>query len=590
LTTAGFTAGIFTAVSLLYVYLARFGIDPHHDGIMFGAAIAASEGMAPFRDFFAMYGWPISLVQGISLRVTEPSIFALRSTSALTLAMAIAIFWRTWFRDYGAAKSLFSSGIVVLVTPFVSLSYGLLPWNSDLILLSQACLLAILSGRCDEEPRSREALRLTGAAILLSVILWSRLTIGITTTVLVSLVFLLARKYVQLRTLWSAVLLTNTLVILYLWKSGLIGDFAFQYLDFPRKFFVGELGPAAIRGIVVSIILYSPLAVLVGVWAGVLCRGVWRQTWMRRSLVSTLILSFMVMVYLNRRDVPSWLARVSQESVLWTLFLLTLAKALIVCIELAKSSNRKEAISDHRVLLQLAVVIGGLVQVFPVSDWYHLWWAITPATGPIVGWLGKRPRSNTRTGTYASTIFLGLLSFIFVSLITVKASKEYVDASTIRILNKSLMHPEDFERIAPAMLLIQEVQDELGPKEILNVCRDGLYFGLSRKQRSNSPFFVTWQMGIGVNRRSSETKSLTSSERPLVVFCVENGYSWDNDAEDLFQPFADSGYSLVTVEFCGVPIQVPRLFLGLPNELRAWWNDAPPNNPEVCIRGVLSPT
>ncbi|MBR2873133.1 MAG: hypothetical protein IKB99_06525, partial [Lentisphaeria bacterium] len=56
---------LFTVTILWFGTMARFGFDPHHDGIMLGAAGAAAEGKLLFKEVFSQYGPLAILIQSI---------------------------------------------------------------------------------------------------------------------------------------------------------------------------------------------------------------------------------------------------------------------------------------------------------------------------------------------------------------------------------------------------------------------------------------------------------------------------------------------------------------------------------------------
>jgi hypothetical protein len=65
----------------------RIDPEPHHDGVMLGAAIAVSEGRIPNKEVFTQYGPLTPMLQGIWLRFTEPSLLSLRTSTAILLAI-----------------------------------------------------------------------------------------------------------------------------------------------------------------------------------------------------------------------------------------------------------------------------------------------------------------------------------------------------------------------------------------------------------------------------------------------------------------------------------------------------------------------
>ena len=59
---------LFTVTVVWFGTMARFGFDPHHDGIMLGAAAAVAEGKLLFKEVFCQYGPLAVLIQSIPVR------------------------------------------------------------------------------------------------------------------------------------------------------------------------------------------------------------------------------------------------------------------------------------------------------------------------------------------------------------------------------------------------------------------------------------------------------------------------------------------------------------------------------------------
>ena len=60
-----------------FLIQSKWDPDPHHDGYVYAQALAASEGMVPNRDFFAMYGPLNPFLQGIWLNITNHNLISL---------------------------------------------------------------------------------------------------------------------------------------------------------------------------------------------------------------------------------------------------------------------------------------------------------------------------------------------------------------------------------------------------------------------------------------------------------------------------------------------------------------------------------
>lgn len=577
----------FSFSAVVFGYLSRFGVDPHHDGIMFGAALAASEGLTPFRDFFAMYGWPISVVQGVAFFIFEPTVLVLRGVSVVMLAAAVAVCLASWSAEFGRRNGLLAILLLLATAPFTSVNYFVLPWNSDLILLAQALAVLVLRSSAGEEPTVVRPLSVLWMALLFSVILWSRPTVGVVTILLVSVVLAVSNRGTYLRALWLAIVVLNVLPLGWLWVTGSIQQFYFQFVEFPRSYFLSNLGPLASRQIVSQILLNLPLALLIGhkKWLAVLrLRTSSHRT--KQLLTAATVLSIILQGFLSRLDWKIWLTRFVQETTLWVIAILGLAQGLLMLYSLAVWRRHKEVVPDLRRHLQMAVALGGFVQIFPISDWYHLWWAVVPAIGFIVAEHAPEPSIGWISSIGYRRLIVGGALIVLLSSLANKLSRDFVDVSSIKILSGSKMQRQEVEAIVPTMLLVQETQSVSGHKSVLNVCRNGLYLGLGETVKLISPFYVSWGSGIGIDLSSAESVSYASETRPIVIYCVSPNYSWDTDQSELFTTFLRLGYRLLAIDFCSKPIDKPQLFVGLPNDVDVESNLYFNSKLQVCVRVI----
>lgn len=554
---------------------------------MFGAALAASEGLTPFRDFFAMYGWPISVVQGAAFFIFEPTVVVLRGVSAVMLAAAAALFFMTWCAEFGRSKGYLAILLLLTTTPFTSFSYGLLPWNSDLILLAQALAMLLCGVRPNKELNAMRPISIAGIAALISIILWSRLTVGVASILLISIVLVASNQWSNLRAFWLPLIAINILPLTWLLATKSVEQFVFQFLEFPRSLFVDTRGLPAIRQIVSHVLLHLPLALLIGHknWLAVLGRKKSSHRPAQLFLAVT-VLSTITQTYLNRIDWKVWLTRFVQETTLWVFVILGVAQGLIMLRSLAISWWQKKVVTDTRHLLRLAIALGGFVQVFPVSDWYHVWWAVVPAIGLIVGEYAREPSKGWLSSIGYRALVVGSALIVLASSLAIKLSRDFVDSSSINILSGSKMLRREFEVIAPTMLLVQEIQIALGPKSVMNICGNGLYFGLGETVKLVSPFYVSWSSGARVDLSGSETASFVRGTRPIIIYCVAADYLWETDPSDFFTNFSPLSYRLVTIDFCDKPTEKPQLFVGLPNEVDVVLNTHSDLNLRVCVRKI----
>jgi len=580
---------IFFLISLFNLFLARFGADPHHDGIMFGAALAASEGLLPYRDYFAMYGWPIAVIQGAIFSIFEPTVYILRGVSAVLLAIATTLLWKYWFRDYGFRTGGIALFTVIATTPFASLNYALLPWNSDLILLCQVLLLVLFHHISQEGFNQKNHIIFAAIAVLLYLVLWSRLLVGVATLILVSIALIGYRKLTLLGNILVPFFAFNFLTLFLLWTTNSLEDFLFQFFEFPQKLYIEVLGFNGLRNIAAKIILYLPFALIINISD--------KNTKITKRLHTQVLRSFLFIAAItsiifnlisNQNNLRLWLTRVVPEMILWIVLITALVSAINLCFARAKKNRENPTRTSFRSSLQSAVIVGGFVQIFPVNDWYHLWWTSIPAVGLVIERTGWFSGGNSLRKNFNSLMFILILIGYLSSSLALKLTREFVNASSIRILDNSLVQQPIFEYGAPTMLLTQKIQDVTGPKMVVNMCGDGLYSGLGQDRNMFSPFYVNWDFGIGTDLRNPKAIRSLTDDQPIVVYCVPAGYSWETDSNDLFKPIKQLKFILINAYFCNLlPFRSNAsgsyLALGIPNTLDGWIRANSYKDSNICV-------
>ena len=136
---------IFLFIGFLF-YFTRFNsLDPevHHDGVMTAAAIAVSEGRFPNRDVFAQYGPLAPIVQGLWIRVTEPSLISLRNFTAILFALTAVIVVILLSRFTNKFMSWLITATWAASYPFFILPMNL-PWSSVITTLFALLILLLM--------------------------------------------------------------------------------------------------------------------------------------------------------------------------------------------------------------------------------------------------------------------------------------------------------------------------------------------------------------------------------------------------------------------------------------------------------------
>jgi len=164
---------VFAVAFGFHAYLAPYGIDPHHDGIMFKPALDVSQGHMVFRDTFTQYGGVTVLLQAAALKVLGPRLLVIKLQTALMYGVGFLLFWRSWCR---LVPSILATVVCIVgsVTGPDSIASSL-PWSSVYAFAFQGLTL-LLTIRYFERGKELE-LVFAGASAALA--FWCRQPVGV---------------------------------------------------------------------------------------------------------------------------------------------------------------------------------------------------------------------------------------------------------------------------------------------------------------------------------------------------------------------------------------------------------------------------
>ena len=249
-------------VSQLYLLVGRFGFDPHHQGLMLAAANAQANGLLPFKNYLVMYGPFVSLAQSIGVTFFGPNVISVIIISVLALSLGFTLLWCLVSSPYGRLAAIIALALTIASTPFFRTGYSILPWNSDFILLFQVLLIHQIIRLIQIGQSKKAQLNEIAVAALLTMILWSRLTVGVLTFLAILTCFLFLKMKNEFKHIFLYFIACNLLGIIYLVCTGSVNEFIFQYISFPRSLFVNTLGSNGLVLIIKSLVLFLPLTLV----------------------------------------------------------------------------------------------------------------------------------------------------------------------------------------------------------------------------------------------------------------------------------------------------------------------------------------
>lgn len=132
--------------------------DQHHDGVMFAAAVAVSNGDLPNRDAFAQYGPVTPLLQGVWLFLTSPTVLSMRRLSVIFILLISVLMYHLLKKVAGRTLALLLNAAWVLTGPFG------LPWSSLITTALSLSVIALISSAISPSQSARKQAIYFGAA------------------------------------------------------------------------------------------------------------------------------------------------------------------------------------------------------------------------------------------------------------------------------------------------------------------------------------------------------------------------------------------------------------------------------------------
>jgi len=350
---------------LIGLLQAPWDVDPHHDGIVYGAAVAASEGRVPNSEYFQQYGPFASTLQGIFLKFTSESLFSLRISTVLVVTLiSISLYFmgRKLIGEFGA---FFVALVWSLSSPRMHAT--MLPWSSFYSTILLIAAIYILKKLPNKHLFGLNLGFLLSAALISLASLCRINAVGSIVALLVLL--LIKREWNALKSSFLGFFLV------FIVFNGL--GFAFQFLqDFYFQCVIWAFGAYSTsgaedtKGYIVNTLMYFTIP-----FFGLLVFLASRQLRSKAYIPIFLVLGLTSLFtqdlkashesYLN----PTFFLAFVSKQIHYVFSYFGLFLSLFATVILFKRKNAQV----ERVAI---AVIGGsaLLQLYPSPDPLHLWW------------------------------------------------------------------------------------------------------------------------------------------------------------------------------------------------------------------------
>lgn len=481
---------------------AKLDPDPHHDGVMFAAAVGVAEGKIPNRDVFAQYGPLPPILQAQVLKVFGFNLLNLRiATGILLTVTAILVF--IFLRNQIGFKYAFLIQLLwVMSYPKLPLP-PLMPWASVictlLILISLYCWKSASSNNL-QGLRAKVLLFASGFTVSLAIFARIQLLFFVFAISCILVAQLFKSKNRKPETIYFLFgSLFMTLVSLsWLIQNSALQDFVQQCISWPRKFYGESYLPTTIftkDGFIYwATWYYYPLFYLVLVFymRNFKSRSGKIQIQPKFQILASWLFAFIMALtfvvlstlevknksYLNPLLQGQWII----EKMPLSLFYLT---ATLGFMKIFVYLNPKNKECDF---FEILIIAAAIAQLYPGSDPIHLWW-ITPIL--LVTVLPRFIKSEFSTTIEARKFSFLLIFFVLISILNLVQfqSKDRVEFPRDSIL-VGMQAPVDEARfVGKSLELIASLSTN---NDILFDCSDGLYAVAGGRYLAKDKYFVNW--------------------------------------------------------------------------------------------------
>lgn len=458
----------------------RLDPDPHHDGILYGAAVRISDGGVPNRDVFAQYGPLVPEIQGLWLRFFGPSLINLRIQALLIFILVSASIWKVAKLYTSRRTAHLISSAWILAIPSV------LPWPNiytTLISISSFLLLVDLK----ERKIHNSSLRVVIAASLIGVGVFGRIHL-IAIFILVSCYFLLIKNLRKTLIPWVFGFSGSVLAIaLILQINGALKSFISQCISWS---FFEYASPSINKSFVVGLF-----------WYPVICFFLALIIWSVRLLIQFRNgISFSIFLTIALFLIFLLVSKIDRTGNL------TLRNPRIVAIDLARNMLNS---LDYSVafIMALAFVIGAfkikrvptaialgvlysvgiMTQLYPKYDINHLW-LVSPML--IIGFLVLFGDTSWFKGISIQPLQIVLLGMCVALVVQILALALQPRSSFDSPSLKGMSGPTDFARSLDLTLLQLE---KYAKSESTNFqCENGIFAGAGGKYLASTKSLVNW--------------------------------------------------------------------------------------------------
>lgn len=528
--------GLFALEFFYLSFIHSWEVDPHHDGIMYTAAVGAYEGKVPNRDFFAQYG-PISpIIQGLWFRLTDPTVWNLRLLASLGLAFIGALIYIGARRRLSILTSVLLSSCWVLSGPFG------LPWSSvfSTIFILGSLLLFESIFSSQFQGKSRYYGFFIGVLLALGTFTRIHTLVVFFAATLGLLAFRDPWKYRRIAALVSlGYFLTLISITLALAKHDALKAYLNQCILWASGRYAG--GPE----LSISFFFNLMWIPLFGITNLLILKHLSNSKSLKVSYTLKITLpifffySVLVLLSQLQRSGPETLrnprilsiiagqkAQFSFNFLVLTFFVGLLAFGLYKSV---KGKNLELFVGNKSQIVYVLIAVATLTQLYPYADEYHIAFIVPIVIVASVFVLPQELKSNRSQLAFRYLAVVLIPTLITHALILANVGRVEFKSKTLTGMYGSWQSTKPLD-----LTMLQLERERPG---IRFLCADGLYAGAGGQYLSDNEKFVNWGPP-STGKRVANREFVCSADQQLISSYGEQG--WQVKFKVLLSPQAGS--------------------------------------------------
>jgi hypothetical protein len=501
-----------TFSGFIFLLQAPWDPEPHHDGIMFTAAFAASKGMIANRDYFTQYGPLTPEIQGLWLHLTDPTLLNLRIFTALLLTLSAGLLFWTTYKFLGSKLAFLIAVGWSLSTPKILPTN--LPWSSIFsTLLILVVMLLIPHAMAASGVKQKFCGGLIGFLLFMGGFI--RIQMWLNCILLILAILILRRRDGQTLVINGFVggvvgLVISVSVMHWLgmyssWFSQCI-SWAIHAYSGPKPDIkaqiVNTLLPLSFFYFSFIFIAYLKLTQRIrnklfpSAGLGIFLLAL--------SQIGRIPLDYKLKSFRNPKYMLIW----QSENVHYLLNDLAIFAVLYFAYEIIRYKLKTISLAN---LMYVALGLGTLTQLYPSPDALHLWWIVPVCFAAVAPLLPDRMERLFGPGWQKSTGFaIGVLIFSLLVNLGISASEtrvRYTDPILSGMRGSANSPTEE------TMLLLAKY-GRTGSVDMQ--CQNGLFASAGGRYLASSGAFVNWgPRGNDINQTSSTQRFFCFISKPF---------------------------------------------------------------------------